>query len=34
MGKESDFIWPGGVGSDIFGEDNTARLMWRDVVND
>lgn len=34
MGREGDFIWPGGVGADLFGEDNTARIMWKDRAND
>ncbi len=35
MGKgERDSIWLGGVGSDIFGEEGTARQLVEDNVND
>ena len=34
MGKERDGIWLGGVGSDVFGEEGTARQLKSDSVND
>jgi len=34
MGKERDGIFLGGVGSDIFGEEGTARVVPYDRAND
>ncbi len=34
MGKERDGIFLGGVGSDIFGEEGTARVLQYDRAND
>ena len=34
MSKDRDTIFPGGVGSDIFGEHNVARPNIPDPVND
>jgi hypothetical protein len=34
MGKERDGIWLSGIGSDIFGERASARLLHTDKAND